>query len=171
MVHLPGFLQDVHFKITDKSPYVLYLCIGAQGDFRMLRHIDHFGGEYAGGAVQGGKRLIQLSHAPPNAGFALYQHYLIVGIGDVQCCLDTGYASPDDQCPFGDPNLPGEKGFEIGNLGYRHPYKLDSLIGSCLLVVSVYPATMLSYIGYLQLIRIKPGRVDGFTEGFLVHSG
>jgi len=81
VVHLPRFLQDVHFKITYKSSYVLYLSIGAQGDFRMLRHIDHFGGEYAGGAVQGGKRLVQLSHAPTNAGFALYQHYLIVGIG------------------------------------------------------------------------------------------
>ena len=63
-------------------------------DVRMPGHLDELGGDQAGGAIVGGKGLVQLGHDPADGDILLHQIDLETRIGCVQGGLHAGDAAP-----------------------------------------------------------------------------
>ena len=73
------------------------LGIGHQLDVGITGHVHHFGSQDAGRTIQSGKGLVQLGHAPADAGLPFHQIHFEAGISDIQRGLDARYPAPYHQ--------------------------------------------------------------------------
>ncbi len=64
---------------------------------RVQFHGGHLGREDAGGAVEGGKGLVEHGHVPADARLAFDQDHFLAGVGQRQGGLDPGDPAADDQ--------------------------------------------------------------------------
>jgi hypothetical protein len=69
------------------------VAVGQQFDSRMASSLYQARGQDAGGAVVGREGLVQPDHVPPDGGGPFHQIDLNTCIREVQCGLDTGYAT------------------------------------------------------------------------------
>ncbi len=75
----------------------LDLGVGEQLDHRVLPDGDHLGRQDAGGAVEGGERLVEHRHVAADGAAAFDQVDLLAPVGDLERRLDAGDASPDHE--------------------------------------------------------------------------
>ena len=83
-----GFLFDRYREIAHVTIDMGHFSPGEQGNVGMNARRDHLGGENAGGAVEGGEGLVELSHVTANGGLTLNQENMVTCVGDLESSLD-----------------------------------------------------------------------------------
>ncbi len=93
LFYIPRLSTDLDRVVTDVSRYFLYLAVRKQFNVRILGYVNHFWRPDTGSTIQGGERLVELEHMPPDCGFFFNQIYRMTWIADVQRRLHAGYAA------------------------------------------------------------------------------
>ena len=79
----------------------------------MIAGIHHFGREDAGGAIQRGEGLVELSHVPADGWFALHKVDREASIRNFKRSLDASDAAANDQRSRVDRHMQGFKRFVV----------------------------------------------------------
>ncbi len=163
-------VDDGGLEVADVALDVSYLAVGQDLDVGVLHGPHHLAVHQRAGVLQAGKGLVELGHAPAQAGLLFHQIDLVPGVGDVERRLEAGDPAADDQGSAGDVHLTLLERLEQGGLGRRAGDQLLGLLGADL-DVGVDPRALLPDVGHLKVVGVEAGVLDDVAEGDLVHAG
>ena len=163
-----GFAADRHLKVADIALDVHHLAVGQHLDVGVGYHPLHLGDDQRPGVLHAGEGLVELGHAPAQAGLPFDEIGLVAGVGNVQRSFQPGDAAADDQGRRGDVHLSLLQRFQQRRLGHRAGDQLLGLLRAGL-PVGVNPGHLLADVGHLEIVGVDAHLLDGGAKGGLVH--
>ena len=94
-IDVPGMLRQGHRKIAGLPFHGFDRALSQKLHVQVPPGLHQLGGDYAHGAVIGGKGLVQLGHGAADGRVAVHQVHQVPGIGQIQGGLDSGNAGTD----------------------------------------------------------------------------
>ena len=133
----------------------------------MGAHGRHFGSENAGGAIEGGKGLVELGHVAADGGLPLHQVNVLPRIGHGQRGVDSGDAAAHHQDVRVDGHAAALQGFVLGHAPHRRAHQVFGLERGLDLVL-VHPGSLLPDVDHVKEKRIQAAHLERRAEGVLV---
>ena len=165
---IAGFLAHLHLKIAHIAADVFHFRHAHQLDVGLMAGADHFGSQDTGGAVQGGKGLVELGHLSPDGRFLFDQVDRVTGFTDLQRGLNAGDAASHDQGAGMDLCPARAERYLVINPADSGIDQRGGFAGGLVNII-VHPGAVLADIGHLEEIAVQAGPFTGIAEGQLVH--
>lgn len=165
---IAGFLAHLHLKIAHITADVLYLRHAHQLDVGLVAGADHLGGQDTGGAIQGGKGLVELGHLPPDGRFLLDEVNRVAGFADLQRGLNAGDAASHDQGAGMDLRPARAERRLVVDPADSGIDQRGGFAGGQVDIV-VHPGAVFADIGHLEKVAVQPGPLAGVAESQFVH--
>ena len=168
MVHITGFLADLHVKISDKTLHLFDLAGGHQVDPGILQDRIHLWGQDARRTVQRGKGLVELRHVAADCGIPLDEIDLFPRLRQFEGGLDARDAPADHHHIRVDVDKAGRQRLE-------KPRPVDRAVdqgfglGGRLVLVLRHPGVLLADIDDGEQVLVQTGVLDDLAECLFMH--